>query len=112
MSILKGIGAALVALSALALVVFVMELAGLANFSFFAPKYQNAERKVFENTQSYVEGKRQDLSRYRLQYLQDTTAVDREAIRSVVNEQFANFNESYLEDQPELLEFLRQMKRE
>lgn len=97
---------------ALVLLVFVMEYAGLANFAFFAPRYQNAERKVFENSQSYVEGKRQDLSCYRLQYMRDTTAVDRAAIRSVVNEQFANFNEEYLKDQPELLEFLRQMKRE
>lgn len=40
----------------------------LAIYTFWAPKQANAERKVFENTQSYVQGKTEYLSRLRYQY--------------------------------------------
>jgi hypothetical protein len=40
----------------------------LAIYRFWAPKMANAQRVVFENTQSYVEGKTEYLNQLRLAY--------------------------------------------
>jgi hypothetical protein len=40
----------------------------LAIYKFWAPKQENARRQVFENTQSYVQGKTEYLSKLRYQY--------------------------------------------
>ncbi len=40
----------------------------LAIYRFWAPKQENARREVFENTQSYVQGKTEYLSKLRFQY--------------------------------------------
>ena len=80
-------------------------------YKFFAPEYANVQREVFENTQSYVESKRQDLVNYRLQYLQAKNDTDRAAIKTTIVMMYANFDESKLQ-QPELREFLKQMKYE
>ncbi len=40
----------------------------LLTYKFWAPKQANAERQVFENTQSYVQGKTEYLTRLRFQY--------------------------------------------
>ena len=80
-------------------------------YKFFAPKYANVQREVFENTQSYVEGKRQDLVAYRLQYLQAKSDTERAALKATIVMMYANFDESKLQ-QPELREFLKQMKYE
>jgi len=65
---------------------------GLFTYGFFAPKMENVRRKTFENTQSYVQGKIQDLSNYKLQ--SDTTKDPdkKAAIRAVIRSQFANFD--------------------
>lgn len=41
----------------------------LALYKFWAPKQENAKRQVFENTQSYVQGKTEYIGRLRYQYL-------------------------------------------
>ena len=78
-------------------------------YKFWQPKTENVRREVFENTQSYVESKRQDLTKYRLEYLRDTSATDRQALKMTIVQEFANFDESKLTE-PQLREFLRQMK--
>ncbi len=37
-------------------------------YKFWAPKYRNVQRQVFEQSQSYVQGKNTYISRLRLQY--------------------------------------------
>lgn len=68
---------------------------------------QDVERVVFENTQSYVEGKRQEAVKYRLEYMQADSS-SRQAIKMMIVQSFANFDESKLS--PELQEFIRGMK--
>lgn len=81
---------------------------GLIHYQFFAPKYENARRKTFEQTQSYVQGKIQDLSNYKLQVDTTKDLANKAAIKAVVRSQFANFN---IEDCPdELKAFLRDMR--
>lgn len=76
----------------LILLTFILSEAGLIHYQFFAPKYEDARRKTFENTQSYVQGKIQDLSSYKLQFDKAKEPADKEAIKSVVSTQFANFD--------------------
>lgn len=78
-------------------------------YKFFAPKYENVRRETFENTQSYVEGKRQDLVKYRLEYKRAKSAEEKEAIKQTIISQFSNFDESKIEE-PELRGFLHEMK--
>jgi hypothetical protein len=73
---------------------FVLGLYGLAWFKFFEPKKEDIRREIFENTQSYVHGKIQDLAKYKLEYdaLKDPSA--KEAIRQVIVMRFAEFDET------------------
>lgn len=57
----------------------------LAIYRFWAPKQENAKRVVFENTQSYVQGKVEYLSRLRLQYQSaDPASTQRAALRTMI----------------------------
>ena len=86
----------------------------LANeFSIFGTKFwgvrqQNARREVFENTQSYVEGKRQELIKLHHEW-NKASADDKIAIESTIRMNFANFDESKIE-QPDLYSFLKTIK--
>ena len=86
----------------------------LANeFSIFGTKFwgvrkENARREVYERTQSYVEGKRQELVKYHHEWIK-ASADDRIAIEATIRASFANFDESKIE-QPELYSFLKQVK--
>jgi hypothetical protein len=74
------------------LLMFIMSEVGLIHYQFFAPKYENARRKTFEQTQSYVQGKIQDLSNYKLQIDTTKDLTNKAAIKAVVRSQFASFN--------------------
>ena len=84
---------------------FLLKFVGLFEYQFFAPKYENARREVFENTQSYVEGKRQDLIRYRLQYNQAPSTENKNAIKSTIRLMFSNVDPDIFE--PQLASFLK-----
>lgn len=87
---------------------FVGNYYGLFSYGFFAPKMENVRRKTFENTQSYVQGKIQDLSNYKLQYSQAKDSDSKQAIQAVIRTQFANFDISQCPD--ELKPFLQDMR--
>lgn len=70
---------------------------------------QNAEREVFEETQSYVEGKRQEASKYFLEYRRAEDEVEKKAIAATVRNSFANFEEEKL-NSPELENFVYNCK--
>jgi len=42
---------------------------------------QNANRTVFEQTQSYVEGKRQELVKFHYEWTQATTDIDKKQLK-------------------------------
>ena len=77
---------------------------------FWGVRKENARREVFEQTQSYVEGKRQDLIKYHHEWAV-APEEDKLAIETVIRQQFANFDEdAYLDNQPELRSFLKTVK--
>lgn len=61
---------------------------------------QNAQREVFEETQSYVEGKRQEAAKYYREYMR-SDEEDRAILRVVVANSFANFDETKLSSELE-----------
>lgn len=88
----------------------------LANeFEIFGTKFwgvrkENARREVFEQTQSYVEGKRQELIKLHHEWVNADDA-SKKAIESTIRMTFSNFDENkYLTDFPELYGFLKSIK--
>lgn len=69
---------------------------------------QNANREVFEQTQSFVEGKRQELVKLHHEWIK-ASDEDKLAIESTIRISFANFDENKIE-QPELYSFLKRVK--
>lgn len=68
----------------------------LAIYSFWAPKQANVERKVFENTQSYVQGKVSYLSQLRLDYEQATEQTQKNALRRIILTESAQIDSKHL----------------
>lgn len=57
---------------------------------------ENAKREVFEQTQSYVEGKRQEALKFYREY-QKADQIGKEAIKEMVAHSFAQFDEDKLD---------------
>lgn len=70
---------------------------------------QNADREVFEQTQSFVEGKRQELIKLHHEWM-SAKPEDKLAIEATIRMSFASFDESKLVDFPELYSFLKTVK--
>lgn len=86
-------------------VVLALDYGGVMWQSVIAPKREEVRRDIFENTKSYREGKRQELVRYRLQYIKAETEAERNAIASTVRMSWADVSTDGLE--PELKSFLQ-----
>jgi hypothetical protein len=65
---------------------------------------QNAERKVFEQSQSYMEGKRQEVTKLKYEYLTTKDPQERAAIRATLRSSLANFDLTKLD--PDLKAFV------
>ena len=76
----------------------------LAIYRFWAPKQENAKRVVFENTQSYVQGKQEYISRLRYQY-QNAEGSQKDGLRTLILSEAANVDNAKLS--PDLQTFLR-----
>ena len=76
-------------------IAFILQYLLLGNYAFFGPKKENIRRKVFEETQSYVEGKRQDAIRYYKEYMKADES-EQATILELVSMSFANFDETKL----------------
>lgn len=79
----------------------------LWSYQYFAPRYEDARRKVFKQTRSYNEGKMQDLSKYRYEYLKGTPE-EKAIIKSTIQHMFADYESQELPI--ELRQFLDQIK--
>jgi len=89
--------AKIVGVSLVAIVILIAILFGTTNLSLwwkghFNPKFKNVERKVFEETKSYVHGAIQDIGNYYGQYQQAETEEEKASIQSVVKVRFSEFN--------------------
>ena len=89
--------------------VFVLGFVGLGYKKIFKPAHENINREVFENTQSFVHGKIQDLAKYKAEYNELTDPTEQAALKAIINQQFAQFDSSKIND-ANLRNFLVQMR--
>ncbi len=87
---------------------FGIEMLGLGFFKFFEPKRENIRIEIFENTQFYVHGKIQDLSRLYHQY-NEADSISREVLESIIRQQFAEFDKENI-NSLELKSFLTKIR--
>ncbi len=75
---------------------FILEATGLGLLKVFGPARENIKREIFENTQSYVQGKTQQLAKYKHEWdaANDTT---RAAIEGIIRIQFAELDETKIQ---------------
>jgi len=78
------------------IVPFLIGLYSLGMFKFFAPKTQNIQREVFEDTKSYLHGVQQDLGKYYLEY-QKADDAGKGAIRATIQMRFAEVDADKLQ---------------
>lgn len=90
------------------IIAFILGVLSLGWTKFFKPKQENIRREVFEQTQSYVHGKIQDLAKYYGEYEKADTN-DRETIQQLIIVRFAEFDESKIKS-PGLKRFLTTMR--
>jgi hypothetical protein len=70
--------------------------AGLWNVSFWGTRRADAERKVFVNTNSYVQGKVDYLSRLRLAYKSSDSLTQKAALKETILSEAANVDRNKL----------------
>jgi len=74
---------------------------GLDYFNVFRTKtvvkaQQNAETEVFRETQSYIDGKRQEALKFYKEYNKASSSSEKESIKQMVSHSFASFDEEKL----------------
>ncbi len=69
---------------------------GLWDVSFWGSKRAHAERKVFVNTNSYVQGKADYLSRLRLAYKSSDSPSQKAALKEIILSEAANVDRNKL----------------
>ena len=80
----------------LALALFIgLPMYGFKLYEYFAPKYTEVDRKVFEESRAFNEGMVRDLGNLKLQYLTASPA-QKEALRATVLHRFSVYPEEKL----------------
>ena len=82
--ILAGIGGLILFLA----LCFGLNLFGLANYSFFAPKYRAVENQVFKESEQYNDGMIRDLQNLQMEYI-NADKDHKDALRAIVLHRFS-----------------------
>ena len=103
----KGILAGIGGLILLLALVFGLNLFGLANYSFFAPKYRAVENQVFKESEQYNDGMIRDLQNLQMEYMSADQA-HKDALRSIIIHRFSVYDQNRLP--ADLWNFYQQLK--
>ena len=87
------------------LLLFLVNEFEIFGVKFCGVRKENARREVFEQTQSYVEGKRQELVKYHHEWV-NASDDDKKVIESTIRQSFANFDAEKITDS-DLHKFLK-----
>lgn len=94
-----GVAAFLIGIAGIALLAFGVRWGALQYNKYFAVQEEDVRREVFKATRSYNQGMVQQLSKYRLEYLEKQREDDVEgakAIASTIRHQFSEYNHEQL----------------
>jgi hypothetical protein len=86
---------------------FGLNLFGLANYSFFAPKYRAVDNEVFKQSEQYNDGMIRDLEDLQMEYIKADKA-HKDALRAIVLHRFSVYPEDKLP--PNLRNFYNDLK--
>ena len=105
---MKFVGIGLLAIIGLVALSFVLNVAGFAQYSFFAPKYTAVDNKVFHESQQYNDGMVRDLENIKREY-QSASPGAKDALRATAIHRF----EIYPRDRmpPDLQNFYDSLNR-
>ena len=101
--ILAGIGALVLFLA----LIFGLNLFGLAQYSFFAPKVRAVENEVFKSSEQYNDGMIRDLENLQIEYI-NADAEKKQALRAIVLHRFSVYPEDKMP--PNLRNFYNNLK--
>lgn len=90
------------------LIPIVIGLYGLGLFEIFAPMKRDIDRKVFENTKSYLHAAQQDLGKYYYEY-QTADEAGKSVIKATIRIRFAELDANKLQSR-ELRAFLKKTR--
>lgn len=74
---------------------FGLNLFGLAQYKFFAPKYRAVENQVFKESEQYNDGMVRDLENLQLEYI-NADQAHKDALRAIVLHRFSVYDENRL----------------
>ena len=77
-------------------ITFGLGLFGLEFKKFFAPKYEEVRREVFEETKSYNEGKAMEFEKLRLEYLREKDPAGKTALAHALLHKLADYDKTKL----------------
>ena len=104
----KIIGISILTLIGILVLGFVLNLAGFAQFAFFAPKIVQVQNKVFQESQQYNESMVRDLSQLEQQYI-TATPVQKDSLRALTIHRFEVYDINKLP--PDLQNFYNSLKQ-
>ena len=104
----RVLGWMLATLVVLGIVGFLTTGVDLAQYKFWAPKFENARREVFENTKSYNQGMVQEIENMAFEYAQADDA-HKEALARIILHRTADFDLNKLP--PDTRAFIQQLRR-
>lgn len=74
---------------------FGLNLFGLAQYQFFAPKYRAVENQVFKQSEQYNDGMIRDLENLQMEYM-NADVEHKQALRAIILHRFSVYDENRL----------------
>lgn len=97
-NLFKGLGIFLGIFVALNVFAFVTGTVDLQFYKYFGKQQANADREIFKENTSYIEGKSDDLAKYKYELTNEKDPIARKAIIGVIVDRYADFDESKMEN--------------
>ena len=104
---MSTVGKVLLGIVCVIAMIFAINQFEIFGIKFWGTQRENARREVFENSQSYVEGKRQELVKAHHEWV-NADAEGKLGIEYTIRQSFANFDRSKIED-PQMYSFLNEV---
>lgn len=107
---LKILIGAIVTVLLVMILTFAFGLFGVGYTTTIGKKQQNANRVVYEESNSFVKGKRQEAIKYYKEWLEAETLEDKKAIETIVSMSLADFDEDRHITDAVLLSWVKRVK--
>jgi hypothetical protein len=104
---IKGVFAGIGALVLFLAFVFGMNMFGLANYSFFAPKYRAVDAQVYKQSEQYNDGMIRDLENLQMEYMK-ANDTQKAGLKDIIIHRFSVYDMNRLP--PNLFNFYNDLR--